>query len=60
MGGRILCRLKIKVTNKMIYNTAIPVSIVRQNFRALEPNFKNKVNITICGEKWRIHRLGSR
>jgi len=44
----------------MIYNTAIPVSIVRQNFRALEPNFKNTVNITICGENWRIHRLGSR
>lgn len=44
----------------MIYNSAIPVSVVRENFKSLEPTFKERVTITIDGEKWRIHRLGER
>lgn len=44
----------------MKINTSIPVSVVRENFKALEPSFKKSTTITIDGEKWRIHRTGSR
>ena len=41
-------------------NKAVPVSAVRDNFKALEPTFKKSINIKIDGEKWRIHRTGLR
>ncbi len=44
----------------MKINTSIPVSVVRENFKALEPSFKKSTTITIDGEKWRIHRTGLR
>ena len=44
----------------MKINTSIPVSVVRENFKELEPSFKKSTTITIDGEKWRIHRTGLR
>jgi len=44
----------------MNHNQKIPVYLVRENFKALEPTFKRRESITVDGEKWRIHRVGLR